>query len=487
MEDNSVLSLRPKEPILLFEDISIENAAIELANAHADCALVVNNTPELVGIITAKDLAYMIGGSKKKGKTVSDIMTSNPICAKKNTLAQDALNLMVVRGFRHLPIVDGLKVVGVLDITRCYQVAVERLEKILKSNDKDKNELIDSSHSNWLGSSARRYLASMKNLLNGPKLSDLLDEKTCAIYCQSTDSVEMAAIAMRRKKTTAVLVRDSNERVVGIITSKDVVARVFGKGINVKTCKVESVMTINPAFANKSTLISKALRQMLNGKYLNLPVVDDNEEIVGIVDVIRLTHFALNQIQTLESINEDDELDEFWNDATEDDIGDVSVDEVSQFDLPQSKRMPKRMNSLLSLESTNEKCFFKFRLPGGRFHRLSYTPDDGLNGLLILIWGDLSLEERQEFDGKSNMLLSYHDDGDMIIIGTDTELSDCVKFMGSKNKPSVELVLHDKQVNLSRGTVSNGGSNGGNILLPISMFALSAAIIFGVIMQRNQR
>lgn len=37
-----------------------------------------------------------------RATTVNDIMTRNPMCVTADTSAQDALNLMVSRGFRHL-------------------------------------------------------------------------------------------------------------------------------------------------------------------------------------------------------------------------------------------------------------------------------------------------------------------------------------------------------------------------------------------------
>lgn len=37
-----------------------------------------------------------------RATTVADIMTKNPMCVTADTSAQDALNLMVSRGFRHL-------------------------------------------------------------------------------------------------------------------------------------------------------------------------------------------------------------------------------------------------------------------------------------------------------------------------------------------------------------------------------------------------
>jgi CBS domain-containing protein len=43
-------------------------------------------------------------------------MTPNPICVPPETLVSDAVVLMLERGFRHLPLVSGTKILGVFSV-----------------------------------------------------------------------------------------------------------------------------------------------------------------------------------------------------------------------------------------------------------------------------------------------------------------------------------------------------------------------------------
>lgn len=536
--DGTVFSLKPKEPLLVKRDTKIRDAAQLMGQMKSDCVLVVDDKDgELMGIVTAKDLAFKVVGSHSKNHRhgehsiddpISEIMTSNPMCARTKTKARDALNLMVNRKFRHLPIVDDENgIVGVLDITKCYEVSMIKMEEMYSESIKlyEAMGTVEGELKGYNKMNIKqpayiiRYFESLRKLLSGPMLSQVLDdERTSPIYCKTTTTVTDAAIMMKKNKTTAVLVRNNDESVVGILTSKDVVSRVIGNGINSNECLVERVMTGNPSSSSKDTSVSKALRQMFEGKYLNLPVVDESGEIVGIVDVIRLTHFTLNQIQTMESINDDNEDSEkgaggsFWldekNGYSEDE--DISMDEIAQFDIGgmpsdqytiSSTRStltsnhghgPKKMKSMVSMIPIdyNEKCFIKFRLSGSRVHRLSYRPSDGLTGLIESIWNELNTSERDDLDVNdvNGVELSYHDDdGDMIIIGTEPEWKDCVEFMACRGKSSIEVIVHDGDISSlgKRGNIGRGESN--NKLLPISLLVLASAIIIGVTFTRLKR
>lgn len=542
--EGTVFSLKPKEPLLVNKETTIRDAAQLMGQMKSDCVLVVDGKDgELMGIVTAKDLAFKVVGSYSKNHhgehsiddPISEIMTSNPMCARTQTKARDALNLMVNRRFRHLPIVDDENgIVGVLDITKCYEVSMIKMEEMYSESIK-LYEAMGNVEGELKGYNKMnikqpayiiRYFESLRKLLSGPMLSQVLDdERTAPIYCKTTTTVTDAAVMMKKNKTTAVLVRNDDESVVGILTSKDVVSRVIGNGINSNECLVESVMTGNPSSSSRETSVSKALRQMFEGKYLNLPVVDESGEIVGIVDVIRLTHFTLNQIQTMESINEDNEDSErnganvggsFWldenNDQDEGEEGDISMDEIAQFDVggissdqytlnstrstltsANNGHGPKKMQSMVSMMPVdyNEKCFIKFRLSGSRVHRLSYIPSDGLKGLIKNIWGELNEGERADLDvdNFNGVELSYHDDeGDMIIIGTEPEWQDCVEFMSSRGKSCIEVIVHDGDISLfgKKGNMSRNGKNT-NILLPISLLVLASAIIFGVTFTRFKK
>ena len=95
-------------------------------------------------------------------------------------------------------------------------------------------------------------------------------------------SVHEATMLMKENRTTAVLVKDTNEQVAGIFTSKDVVLRVIAAGLDLK-CSVVRVMTPQPDVAPIGLPVQDALRKMFDGHYLNLPVVANEGDIIGLL------------------------------------------------------------------------------------------------------------------------------------------------------------------------------------------------------------
>jgi acetoin utilization protein AcuB len=56
--------------------------------------------------------------------TVEDVMTSDPVVASPETTVGEAHEMMARLGFRHLPIVDGSRLVGILSTTDIGRLAV---------------------------------------------------------------------------------------------------------------------------------------------------------------------------------------------------------------------------------------------------------------------------------------------------------------------------------------------------------------------------
>lgn len=101
-----------------------------MAAKREDCVLVVDDDQHLIGIFTAKDLAFRVVGMDMDPRIllIEDIMTVNPLCAGNDTSATDALDLMVHKGFRHLPVCDeNGNVSGILDITKCFHEAMKKV------------------------------------------------------------------------------------------------------------------------------------------------------------------------------------------------------------------------------------------------------------------------------------------------------------------------------------------------------------------------
>ena len=92
--------------------------AIHLMAEKEIGALLVMETDQLVGIISERDYARQIilKGRSSHDTHVKEVMTSNVITATRQNSIDDCLELMSRHRFRHLPIVDEDKVVGVVSV-----------------------------------------------------------------------------------------------------------------------------------------------------------------------------------------------------------------------------------------------------------------------------------------------------------------------------------------------------------------------------------
>jgi CBS domain-containing protein len=87
-------------------------------------AVVVLDGERLVGIVTERDILRAVA-TGAIGGSVSDAMTHGPDTIGPEESAGQAAALMIHGGFRHLPVVDGNAVVGMLSIRDLVRVSVD--------------------------------------------------------------------------------------------------------------------------------------------------------------------------------------------------------------------------------------------------------------------------------------------------------------------------------------------------------------------------
>ena len=106
---NKVLSLAPDQTVL---------DALALMSEHDVGALMVFNGRRLVGILSERDYARkgILIGHHSRDTLVREIMTSPVVSVTPAHTVDDCLNLMTDHHFRHLPVVDGDDVVGIISI-----------------------------------------------------------------------------------------------------------------------------------------------------------------------------------------------------------------------------------------------------------------------------------------------------------------------------------------------------------------------------------
>ena len=81
-------------------------------------ALVVLQGTALVGVVTERDYArkVILKGRSSENTLVSEIMTENVITTTGDDSVDECMNLMTDRRIRHLPVVDGESVIGIISI-----------------------------------------------------------------------------------------------------------------------------------------------------------------------------------------------------------------------------------------------------------------------------------------------------------------------------------------------------------------------------------
>jgi len=110
---------------------SAARAAKAMVSWNIAAVVVVDDEENLIGIVTERDITRKIvaEGKDPEKTTLGEIMTPNPDTLKPDDHAGDALELMRGRRYRHLPVCENGKVVGMVSIRDLYEVVKQDLEK----------------------------------------------------------------------------------------------------------------------------------------------------------------------------------------------------------------------------------------------------------------------------------------------------------------------------------------------------------------------
>jgi CBS domain-containing protein len=93
-------------------------AAIELMAGQNIGALPILSAGKLVGMLSERDYTrkVILQGRSSKSTPVSEIMTRDPVTAKPDDSIGDCMRLMTDKRVRHLPVMDGDKLIGIVSI-----------------------------------------------------------------------------------------------------------------------------------------------------------------------------------------------------------------------------------------------------------------------------------------------------------------------------------------------------------------------------------
>ncbi|KAK2462070.1 hypothetical protein APHAL10511_006533 [Amanita phalloides] len=475
----TVAALKPSPALTVPENITVAEASQLCAAKRTDCVLVVDDEEGLSGIFTAKDLAYRVTaeGLDPHSTQVHQIMTRNPMVTRDTTSATEALELMVSKHFRHLPVCNEEgNVVGLLDITKVFHEALGKVERSSVASEQLFTAMagvqseLGAVGSNPQAAAMLAWAEKLREKTALPDLTTVMDSRTQPATVGPRATVREVAKLMKERRTTAVCVMEPpspatpslHPRIAGIFTSKDVVLRVIAAGLDAGRCSVVRVMTPHPDTAPPTMTVHDALKKMHNGHYLNLPVLESDDRLVAIVDVLKLTYATLEQMNAMAGETSENEGGPMWgrffdsigHDETESmisgshhpdvrplpSIGDLSHLQQS----PHSEVHPNDSASVVDEDSgsvlegyarkkgisvlggaaplpvDDGTYVFKFHTPSGRTHRFQSRHDD-VKHLREIVAGKLATDPFFTEFKPSEQGAVHPDPNDFLLSYTDTD------------------------------------------------------------------
>jgi CBS domain-containing protein len=129
VKDQNIHALTPEGTVL--------EAAKLMVKFDVGAIIVTGEDQKLAGIVTERDITRRViaKGKDPKTVTVGEIMTKDPDTVGPDDSAIEALEIMRIRRYRHLPVVNEEKVVAMVSVRDLYEVMKEELEASIRETE----------------------------------------------------------------------------------------------------------------------------------------------------------------------------------------------------------------------------------------------------------------------------------------------------------------------------------------------------------------
>lgn len=137
--------------------------------------------------------------------------------------------------------------------------------------------------------------------------------KTCGdvmtpdpVCCLSVDTVDKAAKIMKMEDVGSVPVIDQERTriLIGIVTDRDLAIHVVAEGLDPRSTRIEEVMTRDPVRCKVDEDVEEALDAMKDYQIRRIPVVDEQNRIVGIISQADVATRLKDSDETAEVVEE---------------------------------------------------------------------------------------------------------------------------------------------------------------------------------------
>jgi CBS domain-containing protein len=264
--------LKDKDVFTIDKDQLLSDA-LEKMEKNGIAHLIVTDDNKLVGIISIRDIADRLGSTKTerispKGLHVSSAMSTNLLTIEPDSDVEDAANLMLKEKVGSLAVTkktnDTEEIVGIItkmDMTRlCSKVDTIRVDQIMTQN---------------------------------------------PYYVDTSDRVIHARKIMFENRVSTLPVFEEGE-LVGIVDYRTIATALanFRESVakkhqseRIRNFLVNQVMGTAPPFLKPDAIVSEAAQIMLNEELKGIPVLDEADDLIGIITKTDMTKLVANKFK----------------------------------------------------------------------------------------------------------------------------------------------------------------------------------------------
>lgn len=126
------------------------------------------------------------------------------------------------------------------------------------------------------------------------------------VCCLPTDNVLLVAELMRSENIGAVPVIENGEtqKLIGIITDRDLALRVVGQGLDTSSTRAESVMTRKVVTCRADDDLQRAVDAMADKQLRRIVIVDSANKVLGIISQADVATRVNQPVKTAEMVKE---------------------------------------------------------------------------------------------------------------------------------------------------------------------------------------
>jgi CBS domain-containing protein len=123
---NAVRTLNPAPPLYVVPETTVGEAIRTMVDHRIGCVLV-GDSEHSEGVFSERDVLMKVSKDSEAnaGRPISEFMTPNPETVALDDEIAFALHKMDVGGYRHLPVTDNDRVVGIISVRDVLKLLVE--------------------------------------------------------------------------------------------------------------------------------------------------------------------------------------------------------------------------------------------------------------------------------------------------------------------------------------------------------------------------